>query len=298
MNLMAPGVALVGLIFSLLLMSAPSTLASSDKCNSAVLTACAAKQDGLLLRAETLAGLSSGLNPSTGKPDSKSYEYKSEYVCSFNAAAAKDACQGTVLACEGNTPAQGQGPPTRLYRREVQANGTASTGWQDFGITCFPELVPGKRGFDIRQVRTAFRNTPFAKPIVHIQPEGNVTLVTLPTYFAVTWPKAGFQPGEIDKATLLGSRIRIRPTLEGYTYFFGDYSSFGPTHSPGGPYPDGDITHAYPKAGTYKTRIDITYGGEYSVDSGPWLPINGTVTTHGSEQLLSVKTARARLVTR
>jgi hypothetical protein len=45
---------------------------------------------------------------------------------------------------------------------------------------------------------------------VHIQPEGNLTLVTLPTFFEVKWPSAGFQPGEIDTTTLLGHRVRIR----------------------------------------------------------------------------------------
>jgi hypothetical protein len=148
------------------------------------------------------------------------------------------------------------------------------------------------------QILDAFHNTAWAKPAVHTQPEGNVTLVTLPTYFEAIWPHAGFQPGEIDTITLLNTPVRIRPTLKGYTYVFGDGTSLGPTDSPGGRYPDGDITHVYPKAGTYSSYIDITYGGEYSIRSGPWLPIPDTVTVTGQAQSLSVKTAHARLVTR
>jgi len=148
------------------------------------------------------------------------------------------------------------------------------------------------------QILAAFHNTPWARPTVHIQPEGNLTLVTLDTYFQVSWPTTGFQPGEIDTTTLLGNQVRIRPTAAGYTYYFGDGATTGPTLSPGGPYPGGDITHAYPKAGTYPTRIDITYGGEFSVAAGPWIPIPDTVTVTGQIQPVTVKTARARLVIR
>jgi len=148
------------------------------------------------------------------------------------------------------------------------------------------------------QILAAFHNTAWAKPAVHVQPEGNVTLVTLPTYFEVTWPTAGFQPGEIDSTTLLGNGVRIRPTVKGYSYVFGDGTESGPTLSPGGSYPDGDITHAYAKAGIYDSHIDITYGGEFSVAGGSWIPIPDTVTVAGPIQPLTVRTARARLVTR
>ena len=206
---------------------------------------------------------------------------------------------GAIQACAGNTPQQGQGPLVRLYRRELDANGIPmATGWQLIGTTCYPDLVPGKPVLGLGQILAAFHNTPWAKPTVHIQPEGNVTLVTLATYFEVSWPTAGFQPGEIDTITLLGNPVRIRPTVQSYTYVFGDGTSSGATTSPGGPYPDGDITHAYPKAGTYDTHIDITYGGEFSVAGGAWVPIPDTVTVAGPVQPLTVKTARARLVIR
>jgi len=207
-------------------------------------------------------------------------------------------CVGASQACAGNTPAQGQGPQFRLYRRELDTNAKPLTGWQLIGTTCFPQLMPGKPVLGMAQILAAFHHTAWSKPTVHIQPEGNLTLVTLPTYFQVTWPTGGFQPGEIDTVTLLGSQVRIRPTARGYTYVFGDGTSSGPTSSPGGTYPDGDITHAYPKAGTYTSRIDITYGGEFSLTNGPWIPIPDTVTITGRPQPLTVKTAHARLVTR
>ena len=242
-----------------------------------------------------------GLDVRTGAPDKRSFEYASVYACQFNTpdrAAADVMCTGAIQACAANTPEQGQGPLVRLYRRELDAAGVPTTGWQTLGTTCYPERVPGKAVLGLAQILTAFHNTPWAKPAVHIQPEGNLTLVTLPTYFAVTWPQAGFQPREVDTVTLLGHRVQIRPTLQSYTYLFGDGTSVGPTSSAGGPYPSGDITHAYPKAGTYNTSIDVTYGGEFTIDGGGWIKIPDTVTITGPLQPLSVKTAHARLVTR
>ena len=242
-----------------------------------------------------------GLDIKTGAADTRSFEYSSVYACPFNTPGNSPVdfiCANAVQACAGNTPEQGQGPLVRLYRRELDANGGTITGWQAIGTTCYPERVPGKPVLGLGQILAAFHNTPFAKPVVHIQPEGNVTLVTLGTFFEVKWPEAGFQPGEVDTTTLLGHQVQIRPTADSYSYVFGDGTSFGPTPSPGGIYPNGDITHAYPKAGRYDTHIEVTFGGEFTIDGGTWLKIPDTVTIAGPVQPLIVKTAHARLVAR
>ncbi|NMM24961.1 MAG: hypothetical protein HHJ11_16005 [Phycicoccus sp.] len=247
-----------------------------------------------------LANYQQGLEAKTGAADRRTFEYTSVYACPTNVPGANPAdvpCAGSIQGCAGNTPEQGLGPLVRLYRRELDASGNPIGGWTGIGTTCFPDLVSGKPVLGLGRILAAFHNTPWAKPTAHIQPEGNVTLVTLATYFEVNWPTAGFQPGEIDTVTLLGTSVRIRPTVQAYTYDFGDGTSFGPTPSAGGAYPDGDITHAYPKAGTYDTHIDITYGGEFSIAGGAWLPIPDSVTVAGSLQPLTVKTANARLVT-
>jgi hypothetical protein len=272
-------------------------------CDVTDLSQCAANKGGIEtgLTKSVLNRAKKGRDIKTGAPDKRSFEYTSVYACPTSTPGGSDAdilCEGALQACAANTAQQGRGPMVRLYRREIDARGAATTGWQTLGTTCLADLAPGKRILGLGHILTAFHNTPWAKPAVHIQPEGNVTLVTLPTYFAVTWPAAGFQPGEADTVILLGRRVRIRPTLEHYSYVFGDGTSSGPTSSPGGPYPRGDITHAYPKAGTYNSRIAITYGGEFSVNGGAWITIPDTVTVAGPLQPVTVKTARARLVIR
>jgi len=241
-----------------------------------------------------------GLDLQTGAPDIHSFESTSATACALSTPGGANAvipCLGAIQACAGNTPQQGQGPLVQLFRRELDPKGVPlSIGWQLIGTTCFPESVPGKPVLGMGLILTAFHNTPWARPTVHVQPEGNVTLVTLTTYFEVKWPSDGYQPGEINTTTLLTNQVRIRPTCEGYTYVFGDGASPLQTDSAGGTYPDGEVTHVYAKAGTYTSHIDITYGGEFSIDGGEWLPIADTVTVPGQPQTLTVKTAHARLV--
>jgi hypothetical protein len=148
-------------------------------------------------------------------------------------------------------------------------------------------------------VLAAFHDTDFAKPTVEVEPKGNVTLVTLPTYFETRWPRAGYQPGEVDQvdpARMAGFRVEIRPKVKSITYVYGDGTTSGPTTSLGGPYPTGDITKTYQQAGDFAVRADVTYAGEFRVDGGQWIAIPGDVTIRGTAENLTVTTAHARLV--
>ena len=233
----------------------------------------------------------------------KQYQYASVANCGNNTPDTPfpdDFCNEAVVFCAGNTPEQGQGPSARLFRREVDAAGNALSGWERYGTTCFPDEAPGndRPTLTMAQVLAAFHDTDFAKPSVQIQPKGNVTLVTLPTYFELTWPSAGFAPGEVDAvdpSRMLGFRVEVRPQLKSVVYIYGDGSTSGATRSLGGPYPSGDIRHAYDKAGTFPVRADVTYTGQFRVAGGQWIDIPGQVTIQGQPEGLQVRTAKARL---
>jgi hypothetical protein len=277
---------------------------ATPPCDVTDLSLCSTNSGGIqtAVTREVLERATKGLDLQTGAPDKRSFEYTSMTSCPNNSpggVAADLPCVGAIQACAGNTPQQGQGPQVQLFRREVDAKGAPiSTVWEPLGSTCLPELVPGKQVLGMGLILAAFHDTAWALPTVHTQPEGNVTLVTLPTFFEVKWPAAGFKPDEIDTVTLMGTQVQIRPTNAGYTYVFGDGTSPVQTDSAGGVYPNGDITHAYAKAGAYNTHIDITYGGQFSVSGGEWIDIDPTenVTVNGSPLLLTVRTAHARLV--
>ncbi|WP_347352850.1 hypothetical protein [Intrasporangium sp.] len=194
---------------------------------------------------------------------------------------------------------------TQIWGRPVGPDGKAKpnaagdTPWLRVGTTCLPDAVPGRPTLGMATIRAAFHDTAFARARVLIQPEGNVTLVNLATFFRVQWDQAGFQPGEvdaIDPARMLGYRVAIRPTLVGYRYVFGDGVSSAPTRSAGGVYPGGDVRHTYTRRGQVTARVEVTFGGEFRLGDGSWLPIDDTVTVAMPGTRVSVREARAVLV--
>ena len=233
------------------------------------------------------------------------HEYASVSNCGSNSPDnpnADDLCTEAAAFCTGNTPAQGLGPSVRLFRRAVDPAGRPTGPWVQYGITCFPEDAPGARPVvTMAMVLAAFHDTAFARPTLEVQPKGNVTLVTLPTYFETRWPDAGYEPGEIDhvdRARMAGFRVEIRPRAKSITYVYGDGTTSGAVTSLGGPYPEGDITKSYAKSGDFTVRADATYTGEFRVNGGEWIDIPGEVTIQGTPETLQVKTAKARLYTR
>ena len=158
-----------------------------------------------------------------------------------------------------NTDPQGKGPAVSIFSREVDSIGMPIAGLpRAVGgprATCFPQYVPGgSRALTMAMIRDAFHDTDFSVPTVNIQPEGDVTLVNLPTYFEVQFPAAGFGPDEVDTpdpARLLGYHIEVRPRLKSITYHLGT-TTIGPTTSLGGPHPTGDIRATYTQPGAHR----------------------------------------------
>lgn len=209
-------------------------------------------------------------------------------------------CIGAATVCGPDS-----GPLTQIWGRPVSPDGTpkpnaaGGTPWLRVGTTCLPDAVPGRPTISMAAIRRAFHDTAFATARVATQPEGNVTLVNLETFYRAEWGKAGFQPGEvdaIDPATMLGYRVEIRPTLLSYRYVFGDGASSGPTRSAGGVYPDGDVTHTYTRRGEVTTRVEVTFGGEFRLGGGSWMPIDDTVTVPMPGTRVTIREARAVLV--
>jgi len=241
-----------------------------------------------------------GKSPVQTVEEGPRYEYGSTTACTGNppGGPATDAlCTMAITACAD--PAKGAGPLTRIWRRTVVA-GQPPSPWTQVGLTCWADAVPGSRpGVTMAMIQQAFHTTPWANPVISTEPKGNVTLVSLDTYYKVNWAARGFQPDEvepIDPATMLGFQVEIRPRLDHFTYVFGDGQDFGPTSNEGGVYPSGGITHQYLKAGDYPARVDTTFGADFRINGGAWAPIPDTVTVPGPATNVTVKTARAQLV--
>ena len=175
-----------------------------------------------------------------------------------------------------------------------------SGNWTLIGTTCSPSLVPGVGPqLTLEMIREAFHDTDFTVPTVNIQPEGDLTLVNLPTFFEAKFPESGYGPGEIDEvdpARMLGHRVEVRPVLKSITYHLGD-QTLGPTTSLGGPYPNGDVRATYARPGTHEVRADIVYTGQFRVGGSDWFDIPGEVDLTGTAVTLTVAEAKSRLVT-
>jgi len=85
-------------------------------------------------------------------------------------------------------------------------------------------------------------------------------LINVPVYFWSDVPTL-FR----SKVDLIGESIDVamRPS---FTWSFGD-GSFATTTDPGGPYPNGRITHVYLNPGTYPVILITTWGGSFTHNS-------------------------------
>lgn len=234
------------------------------------------------------------------------YDYAGVSVCGGPTPGEPDAdniCPLSWGICRITTGG-GDGPGVVVFRREVSRAGVPVSGdlgqWERVDLTCFPERVPGATNvLTMAMIRAAFRDTDFTVPTVNIQPEGDVTLVNLPTYFETRFPDDGFGPDEVDTpdpGLLQGQSIEIRPRLKSVTYHLGE-TVIGPTTSLGGPHPTGDIRATYTRAGSHDVRADIVYTGQFRVAGSGWIDIPGEVDLQGTPVTLTVREARSRLYT-
>ena len=190
---------------------------------------------------------------------------------------------------------------TWIWSRPIDESGAPTGSWALTGRSCnIPASVVtaalARPALTVAAIREAFRQVDFALPAVNVQPEGNVTLVNLPTYFEVQWPELGVQPREIAEVQLLGRNVQIRPVGKSFVYRFGDGDQLGPTSDVGGPYPDGKVRHTYTRpAKSAMVSVVATYGGEFSVDEGPWQEVGETITINGPAEGVRILEARARL---
>ncbi|WP_148232255.1 hypothetical protein [Janibacter sp. HTCC2649] len=234
--------------------------------------------------------------------DSDPYEYRVTLACGVRRASNSESeddrrCTDALTACLRRTP------PSNEVMYYVWRMLPGRTGWILMGDTCgtanLPAAAPAPPPVPtFGQIQTAFRALPFAQPTVNIQPEGDVTLVNLPTYFEAMWPTVGLEPGEIsEKVQLLSWSIEFKIAPGTYNYDFGDDTRSGATKDTGGPYPEGKIRHTYTQMNSAaQVKVDAELTGWFRVNGGVWEPID-TVADLQNEPVvtLQVREAKARL---
>src|SRR4051794_30246983 len=124
----------------------------------------------------------------------------------------------------------------------------------------------------------------------------NGALAGLPTYFMVS-PPAGLRPRQFGAAQVQET-VTITPAH--YTWTWGDASPALHTDDPGGPYPDGTVTHTYQRATHIHGSLTTAWSATYTVTVagetfGPYGATGGTVQ-HTQSFALTVDRARSHLV--
>ncbi|MDN5716688.1 MAG: hypothetical protein L0G89_05580, partial [Janibacter sp.] len=220
-------------------------------------------------------------------------------------------CAGTRAGCStlSGNPNYFE-PPTVTY---VSVNDGA---WERTRLSCgMPDSVtidqgPGQPPLVVpiqappvptfAQIQTAFRELPFSKPSVTVQPVGMKTLINFTTFYAASWPNnTGLEPGETSKPVkLLSWTVEFKVAAQDYRYDFGDGTHSDWTTSPGGTYPDGDITHQYDDTGDVDIKVDARLTGQYRVNGGDWQDIATTANLQDEPvAALTVVGTKTRLTT-
>ncbi|MFZ3416110.1 hypothetical protein [Arthrobacter sp. 3Tela_A] len=144
-------------------------------------------------------------------------------------------------------------------------------------------------------VLTAFQEAPIAPGTMTLQPSPH-TLVGAHTNVYVE-----AQP-QVFEMELLGQSIRIEVEPTEYTFNYGDGTSYGPVSTPGGPLPEtrwGEQTstsHMYSQTGDFSVMVTTFFSGEYSVNGGPLIPMDGRAEVASPSQVLSVWRSESRNV--
>lgn len=262
---------------------------------------------GLLVKAQSVRG---GWDPDLGRgkqwedaqPVSKRpvWEYRETLGCGSQSDpdAANDltSCSLALSQC---APVNGRGV-NQLY---VWRRLAGTTQWFWSGTSCgtanLPNTVQAAPAVPtLDQIVLAFRELPFAKPTVNVQPEGDVTLVNLPTYFEAQWPTANLAPGDVSKKVqLLSWSIEFKINPASYNYSFGDGSESDWTDDLGGPYPEGLIRHTYTEPNpAAAVKVDATLTGSYRVNGGAWVDLDGVADLQDEPvTTLQVREAKSRL---
>ena len=164
------------------------------------------------------------------------------------------------------------------------------------GPSCIYSEKPRDIGDQIREsILSEFQSRPIAPSVLTFQPSP-YTLVGAHTHFYVA---AGDQTFDFQ---MLEQNIRIvaRPTE--YEWDYGDGLVYGPTPLAGAPLPEGrwgeetPTSHVYRETGDYQARVVVYFSGEFSINGGPMVPIEGRAAVPSAPQTISVWKSESRNV--
>ena len=94
--------------------------------------------------------------------------------------------------------------------------------------------------------------------------------------------------------TMLGHQVTVRMNPVSFTWSPGDGSLFSST-SPGGPWPDGDVTHTYVEPGIFTPSVTVDWDVFVNVSGLGFVEVDGDAQTTTTGNPLTVVEAEAVL---
>ena len=163
---------------------------------------------------------------------------------------------------------KGSGPKASVaVRPKIVAKPKARAAVKPKVVSAPKMAVPKKKVVPRKLAPVAVAATSLSNRISKSLPTAGISyqpnfqpLINVPVYFWSDVPTL-FR----SKVDLIGESIDVamRPS---FTWSFGD-GSFATTTDPGGPYPNGRITHVYSNPGTYPVILITTWGGSFTHNS-------------------------------
>lgn len=225
----------------------------------------------------------------TGIPEDPN-EYKFEYKC-WTEDAGDIAC---LAESEGKCTAGEKGRLVYWFFR-LKGSGEQWSPMEPH-LSCIYAEKPEDIGDQIREsILREFQSQPIQSGRLELQPSPH-TLVGAHTNLYVS---AGEQVFDF---VLFEQDIRIvaRPTE--YEWNYGDGTTYGPASFAGTSLPEsrwGEETptsHVYRATGDFQASVVVYFSGEYSINGGPMVPIDGRATVPSAPQTVSVWKSESRNV--
>lgn len=174
-------------------------------------------------------------------------------------------------------------------------DGLASMGLFQAGVCWYPGDPTDKPGGAAGYSITEFRRLPLNAAVIGAQP-GRHTLKGAHTNLYADVDDQEFAP------VLGGQTIRVRAHPTEFQWSYGD----GTTRNlgiQGGPLRPGEAemdtetrtSHVYQATGDFNIGVTTVYVGEYSVNGGPWIPIDGTASVPSASRPISVWRSETKL---
>jgi hypothetical protein len=173
-----------------------------------------------------------------------------------------------------------------LWQRTRTSATSEWSAWQFVrDVTCVQEQVPTDE-----QVLREFRRLPIVASVLHVQPDASSVLVHMDTIaFADPSP-------QVLSATVVGVQVEFVVSPVSYSWDFGQDAVFTTT-SPGHPWPDQDVAHAYGQPGTGQITLTTTWGATYTLGEDPVArPVPGTATTTSTSAPFEIVELHSQLV--